>query len=52
VVNNGTAKLINVQTGKVYGNKVQILSGLNEGEQVVTSGQINLENGSKINIIK
>lgn len=52
VVNNGTAKLIKVQTGKVYGDKVQILSGLTEGEQVVTSGQINLDNGSKINIIK
>lgn len=52
VVNNGVAKLTNVQTGKVYGNKVQILSGLKEGEQVVTSGQINLDNGSKINIIK
>ncbi|SHI93953.1 efflux RND transporter periplasmic adaptor subunit [Flavobacterium haoranii] len=52
IVNNGTAKLIKIQTGKVYGNKVQILSGLNEGEQVITSGQINLDNGSKINIIK
>lgn len=52
VVNNGTAKLIKVQTGKVYGDKVQILSGLNGGEQVVTSGQINLDNGSKINIVK
>lgn len=52
VVNNGAAKLIKVQTGKVYGDKVQILDGLNEGEQVVTSGQINLDNGSKINIIK
>lgn len=52
IVSDGTAKLINVQTGKVYGNKVQILSGLNEGDQVVTSGQINLDNGSKINIIK
>ncbi|MFL9831097.1 efflux RND transporter periplasmic adaptor subunit [Flavobacterium sp. ST-87] len=52
VINNGTAKLIKVQTGKVYGDKVQILDGLNEGEQVVTSGQINLDNGSKINIIK
>lgn len=37
---------------KVYGDKVQILSGLNGGEQVVTSGQINLDNGSKINIVK
>jgi len=52
IVSNGTAKLIKVQTGKVYGDKVQILSGLNGGEQVVTSGQINLDNGSKINIVK
>jgi membrane fusion protein, multidrug efflux system len=52
IVNNGVAKLIKVQTGKVYGDKVQILSGLNGGEQVVTSGQINLDNGSKINIVK
>lgn len=52
IVQNGTAKMINVKTGKVYGDKVQILSGLNGGEQVITSGQINLENGSKINIVK
>ena len=52
IVQNGTAKLVKVQTGKVYGDKVQIISGLNGGEQVITSGQINLENGSKINIVK
>ncbi|REC74478.1 efflux transporter periplasmic adaptor subunit [Chryseobacterium elymi] len=52
IVDKGTAKLIKVQTGKVYGDKVQILSGLNGGEQVITSGQINLDNGSKINIVK
>lgn len=52
IVQNGTAKLISVKIGKVYGDKVQILSGLNGGEQVITSGQINLENGSKINIVK
>ncbi len=52
IVQNGTAKMINVKTGKVYGDKVQIISGLKGGEQVITSGQINLENGSKINIVK
>ena len=52
IVNNGTAKLITVKIGKVYGDKVQIISGLNGGEQVITSGQINLENGAKINIVK
>lgn len=52
VVQNGVAKMIKVTVGKVYGDKVQVLSGLNGGEQVVTSGQINLDNGSKVNIIK
>ena len=52
IVENGKAKLVTVQVGKVYGNKVQIISGLNGGEQVITSGQINLDNGSKINIVK
>lgn len=52
IVENGAAKLITVKTGKVYGNKIQIISGLKGGEQVITSGQINLENGSKINIVK
>ena len=36
IVQNGTAKLVKVQTGKVYGDKVQIISGLNGGEQVIT----------------
>ena len=52
VVDNGTAKLIKVTVGKVYGTRVQVIDGLKEGEQVITSGQINLENGSKINIVK
>lgn len=52
VVQNGTAKLIKVTIGKIYGDKVQILSGLTDGQQVITSGQINLDNGSKINIVK
>ena len=52
VDNNGTAKMIKVQIGKVFGNRVHVISGLKGGEQVITSGQINLDNGSKINIIK
>jgi membrane fusion protein, multidrug efflux system len=52
IVHHGAAKLIKVQTGKVYGNKVQIINGLHEGEQIITSGQINLDNGAKINIVK
>ena len=52
VAQNGVAKLIKVTPGKVYGDKVQILNGLKNGDQVITSGQINLDNGSKINIVK
>ena len=52
IAENGVAKMIKVGVGKVYGDQVEILSGLKEGQQVITSGQINLDNGSKINIIK
>ena len=53
VVENGaTARLRNVISGRVLGNKVEILHGLNEGESIITSGQINLADGSKISPIK
>jgi RND family efflux transporter MFP subunit len=53
VVENGaTAKLRNVISGRVLGDKVEILQGLNEGESIIISGQINLADGSKISPIK
>ena len=53
VVENGnTAKLRNVIAGRVLGDKVEVLQGLNEGESIITSGQINLADGSKISPIK
>lgn len=52
VVENGIAKLKKVTAGRVLGEKVEILSGLSNGEQVVVTGQINLQNGSKVEVIK
>jgi RND family efflux transporter MFP subunit len=53
VVENGnTARLRNVIAGRVIGDKVEVLQGLNEGENIITSGQINLADGSKITPIK
>ena len=53
VVENGnTARLKNVIAGRVLGDKVEILQGLNEGDVIVTSGQINLTDGSRISPIK
>lgn len=52
VVNNDTAKLVKVTSGRIFGEEVEILSGLKEGDTVVTSGQINLQDGTKVSPIK
>lgn len=51
-VEDGKAKLINVKSGRNFGEKVEILEGLAENDQVVTSGQINLENETAVKIIQ
>jgi len=52
VVENETAVLKKVVAGKVYADKVEILSGLKNGDVVVTSGQINLSDNTKVSIVK
>lgn len=39
-----------IQTGADVNGMVQVLSGLKAGEQVVTSGQINLKDGSTVSV--
>ena len=46
--NGNTAKLKTVVSGRVVGEQVEIVSGLNEGEVVITSGQINLVDGTQV----
>jgi membrane fusion protein (multidrug efflux system) len=46
------AKLRDVITGRILGDQVEILKGLNEGETVITSGQINLIDGTPVSVIK
>ena len=41
----GIAQLREVIPGRILGEEVEILSGLTEGETIVTSGQINLADG-------
>jgi len=49
---NGNAQLeaqqVFVTTGPTRGDQVAILGGLNEGQQVVTSGQLKLKNGTPV----
>jgi membrane fusion protein (multidrug efflux system) len=52
VIENGTAKLKTVTAGRIIGDKVEVLNGLSEGETVIVTGQINLQDGSKVDIIK
>ncbi|NJY61417.1 efflux RND transporter periplasmic adaptor subunit [Salinimicrobium sp. CDJ15-81-2] len=52
VLENGIAKLKQIQTGINYGNKVEVTAGLNEGDIVVTSGQINLTDNTPVKILK
>ncbi|HOD11415.1 MAG TPA: efflux transporter periplasmic adaptor subunit, partial [Flavobacterium sp.] len=52
VIENGTAKLKKVTAGRILGDKVEILNGLNDGETVIVTGQINLQDGSKVEVIK
>jgi multidrug efflux pump subunit AcrA (membrane-fusion protein) len=47
-VENGVAKLIQITTGRDYEDKIEVLGGLNEGDKVVVSGQINLMSGTSV----
>lgn len=52
VVKDSVARLTKIVSGRIFGENVEVLSGIKEGELVVTSGQINLTDGTKVNPIK
>ncbi|MGZ3872609.1 MAG: efflux RND transporter periplasmic adaptor subunit [Mucilaginibacter sp.] len=49
--NNGTAKRVNVKIGNTYGGKSEILSGLKSGDELITEGATEIEDGDKIKIL-
>jgi RND family efflux transporter MFP subunit len=52
VVQDGKATLKAVQTGVTTGSDIEVISGLSAGDQVVISGQINLEDGSPVTVVQ
>jgi RND family efflux transporter MFP subunit len=52
VVKDNIARLRDVELGIEIGTKVQVLKGLEEGENVVTNGHNNLKDGFKVTIVK
>jgi RND family efflux transporter MFP subunit len=51
VASNGQASIRKITVGREVGENIEVLNGLSENDEVVTSGQINLVNGSKISKI-
>ena len=45
-----TVEQIQVKTGEIRGKRIEIISGLHGGEQVVDGGQLKLRNGARITI--
>lgn len=48
IVNNGIAQLRNVTIGSAFESFLEIKSGISQGEQIVVSGQNNLQDNDKV----
>lgn len=51
VVENNTAKIRKIVIGRQTNESLEVVSGLREGEKVVTNGQVNLSDNKQIKII-
>lgn len=51
VVSGDSVILRAITIGRLFSNNAEVLNGIKEGEKVVTSGQINLTEGSKVTIL-
>ena len=47
---DNTVKYTLVEVGKRLGNKYEIISGINEGDQIVTEGQVRLKDGIEVQV--
>ena len=48
---DGKAVLTKVVSGRTFGEYIEVISGVEKGAQVITSGQINLIDGTAVEII-
>jgi RND family efflux transporter MFP subunit len=52
VIKDNKAVLTKIVSGRIFGDKVEVLEGLNDGETVVVGGQINLTDGATVEVLK
>lgn len=51
IIENGIAKMKDVVSGRILGEEVEVLKGLKTNDIVVTTGQINLTDGTNVTIL-
>ncbi|HEX6223671.1 MAG TPA: efflux RND transporter periplasmic adaptor subunit [Chryseolinea sp.] len=51
VVTGDSVTLKSLVAGKIFANSVEVVSGLEKGDRVVTTGQINLTDGDKVTVL-
>lgn len=51
VIENGIANIKNIKIGSEYNQMVEVVEGLKENDEIVTSGHLNLDNNSKVKVI-
>jgi RND family efflux transporter MFP subunit len=52
VVKNNVVHQQSIKTGAELGSNIQVISGLQAGDSIVTSGQINLKDGTPVSVSK
>ncbi len=52
VINGNTVARRTITVGRDFGDTIEVLSGLTAGDQVVTTGQLNLSDGKPVQITK
>jgi len=52
IVQNGKAVMRKLTVGRDMGDNIEVISGLDTGDQVVVNGQINLADGTPVRIVK
>ena len=52
VMTGGLARTRKVVAGRIYGDRVEVREGLQQGDTVITSGQVNLVDGTQVAVQK
>ncbi|WP_027302898.1 efflux RND transporter periplasmic adaptor subunit [Rudanella lutea] len=52
VIEGGVARQRKIKVGREFGDSIEVIGGLSAGDQVVTTGQLNLSDGKTVQITK